>query len=120
MSPTAYSLRQPVTARKPSRWDIHACYAMRLPDQPVDLPAGTWLLALPEPEGSQSHPLHYRLADGRVVCLDAPLTAGQADPQALTALATFTDFHTITAAALNSNPIIPPARRPSPGDVDCP
>ncbi|MBK7180370.1 MAG: hypothetical protein IPH82_24820 [Chloroflexi bacterium] len=51
MSPTAYILRQPVQAKRPSRWDIHARYAMRLPDETLDLPAGTWLLALPEAEG---------------------------------------------------------------------
>jgi hypothetical protein len=50
MSPTAYILRQPLTAKIPTRWDIHARYAMRLPDETVDLPSGTWLLALPEPE----------------------------------------------------------------------
>lgn len=80
MSPTAYSLRQPVTARKPSRWDIYARYAMRLPDETLDLPAGTWLLALPEAEDGRTHSPHYQLADGRIVCLDAPLTAVQADP----------------------------------------
>ncbi|MBK7180737.1 MAG: hypothetical protein IPH82_26760 [Chloroflexi bacterium] len=50
MSPTAYILRQPVAAKRPSRWDIHARYAMRLPDETLDLPAGTWMLALPEAE----------------------------------------------------------------------
>lgn len=104
MSPTAYVLRQSVKAKRPalslskwpSRWDIHARYAMRLPDGTVDLPAGTWLLALPEPEDNRSHsphPPHYRLADGRIICLDAPLTAVQADPltdpQALTALSAY-------------------------------
>ncbi|MEZ4641623.1 MAG: hypothetical protein R3E31_02600 [Chloroflexota bacterium] len=96
MTTTAYILRQPVTGKRPTRWDIHARYAMRLPDEIVDLPPGTWLLALPEPgdNGSHSpHPPHYRLADGRVVCLDAPLTSCQADPltdpQALTALTAY-------------------------------
>ena len=101
MSPTAYILRQPVQAKRPSRWDIHARYAMRLPDETLNIPAGTWLLALPEAEDacpepglkSRPHPPHYRLADGSVVCLDAPLTAVQADPltnpQALTALTTY-------------------------------
>ena len=64
MSPTAYVLRQRVKAKRPSRWDIHACYAMRLPNATVDLPAGTWLLALPEPGNNHSYPPHYRLAGG--------------------------------------------------------
>ncbi|MCA9976200.1 MAG: hypothetical protein KC413_10640, partial [Anaerolineales bacterium] len=93
MSPTAYILRQPVAAQRPSRWDIHARYAMRQPEESLELPPGTWLLMLPESTDGRSHPPHYRLADGRVVCLDAPLTAGQADPltdsQALTALTAY-------------------------------
>lgn len=91
MTPTAYRLRQPVTARRPTRWDIQMRYAMRLPDKTVDLSAGTWLLTLPEAEGGRPGPPHYRLADGAIVCLDASLTAAQAepltDPQAITALA---------------------------------
>ncbi|MBK9054684.1 MAG: hypothetical protein IPL78_28390 [Chloroflexi bacterium] len=90
MPPTAYILNQPLVAHYPTRWDIHARYAMRLPGETLELPAGTWLLALPTDTGDVPH---YRLADGRVVCLDAPLTPEQAapltDPQALTALALY-------------------------------
>jgi hypothetical protein len=93
MTATAYVLRQPVTAKRPTRWDIQMRYAMRLPDKTVDLPAGTWLLALPEAAGGRPGPPHYRLADGAIICLDAPLTAAQAepltDPQAVTALAAY-------------------------------
>ncbi|MBP8000064.1 MAG: hypothetical protein KA314_14790 [Chloroflexi bacterium] len=87
---TAYILNQPLVAHYPTRWDIHARYAMRLPDETLELPAGTWLLTLPTDTGDVPH---YRLADGRVVCLDAPLTPEQATPltdsQALTALALY-------------------------------
>jgi len=90
MSPTAYVLNQPLVAHSPTRWDIHARYAICLPGETLELPAGTWLLALPSGAGDVSH---YRLADGRVVCPDAPLTPEQAtpltDPQALTALALY-------------------------------
>jgi len=101
MTPIAYILRHALTAKQPvlslskwpTRWDIHARYALRLPDETVDLPVGTWLLALPETEGNRDHPPHYRLADGRLVCLDAPLSDAQAapltDPQALTALSAY-------------------------------
>jgi hypothetical protein len=49
MFPIAYIFRQPLAANRPSRWDIQVRYALRLPDETVDLPAGTWLLALSEP-----------------------------------------------------------------------
>ena len=77
MSPTAYILNQPLVTHSPTRWDIHARYAICLPGETLELPAGTWLLALPTDTGDVPH---YRLADGRVVCLDVPLTPGQATP----------------------------------------
>ena len=93
MTPTAFVLTHPLTAQRPTRWDIQARYAMRHPDETVELPAETWLLELPPNEDDYPHPPHYRLADGRVVCLDAPLTPEQAapltDPQALVALAAY-------------------------------
>jgi hypothetical protein len=93
MSPTAYVLRQPLVARRPTRWDVRVRYAWRYPEKTVDLPAGTWLLALPPPPDGRSTPPHYRLADGRVVALDEPLTAEEVDPltdrQALAALAAY-------------------------------
>ncbi len=93
MLPNAYILRHALTARRPTRWDIQARYALRLPDETVDLPAGAWLLELSRMAGDAPHPPHYRLADGRIVCLDAPLSEAQAvpltDQQALTALAAY-------------------------------
>jgi hypothetical protein len=93
MSPTAYVLRQPLVAHRPTRWDVRVRYAWRFPEETVDLPAGSWLLALPPPAGGRSAPPHYRLADGRVVALDAPLTDQEADlltdRQALAALAAY-------------------------------
>lgn len=99
MSPSAYILTQPVTAQRPSRWDIQARCAMHWPGQFLTLAAGTWLLALPdladtgiEPgrSGPETHSPHYRLADGRVVRLEKPLSPNQAQPltndEALTAL----------------------------------
>ena len=50
-------------------------------------------MALPAAEDGRSAPPHYRLADGRVICLDNPLTTDQAtaltDPQALAALTAY-------------------------------
>lgn len=93
MSPTAFVLSQPLIAQRPSRWDIHARYAFHRSAEPLWLPAHTWLLALPEAADSPSAPPQYRLADGSVVFLEAPLTVDQADPltdsQALTALAAY-------------------------------
>ena len=93
MTPTAFVLAQPLTAQRPTRWDIQARYAIRWPDETVELPAETWLLELPPNEDDYPHPPHYRLADGRVVCFDAPLTPERAtpltDPQALTALTAY-------------------------------
>ncbi len=96
MSAVAYILRRPLVARRPTRWDIHARYALRWPDETLTLPTGTWLLALPAPgdeSDANSHLPHYRLVDGRVVALDAPLTVSQADlltdAQALTALTAY-------------------------------
>ncbi|MCC6607913.1 MAG: hypothetical protein IT327_32205 [Anaerolineae bacterium] len=93
MSPTAFVLSQPLTAQRPSRWDIHARYAFHRSAEPLWLPAHTWLLALPEAADSPSASPQYRLADGSVVFLEAPLTVDQADPltdsQALTALAAY-------------------------------
>ncbi|MFZ1397959.1 MAG: hypothetical protein WAS33_13715, partial [Candidatus Promineifilaceae bacterium] len=93
MSPTAFVLRQPLTAQRPSRWDIHARYAFHQQAEPLWLPAHTWLLALPEVADGRSAPPQYRLADGSVVFLEAPLTAEQADlltdQQALTALTAY-------------------------------
>ncbi|MFZ0547297.1 MAG: hypothetical protein WAM60_17765, partial [Candidatus Promineifilaceae bacterium] len=91
MIPTAFILHQPINAQRPSRWDIQARYALRLPDETLTLPTGTWLLALPRVGDDDQSPLpHYRLADGRVVALEAPLTGDQVvsltDPQALVAL----------------------------------
>ncbi len=90
---TAFHLRQPVVGKRPTRWDIQMRYAMRLPDETVDLSPGTWLLALPEAEGGGPYPPHYRLADGTIICLDGPLTDEQAAPltdaQAVTALAAY-------------------------------
>ncbi len=90
MSPTAYVLNQPLVTHSPTRWDIHARYAIHLPGETLELPAGTWLLALPTDTGDVPH---YRLADGRVICPDAPLTPEQTilltDPQTLTALALY-------------------------------
>ena len=94
MPPTAYRLTQSLAAERPSRWDIQARYAMRIPAERVQLPAGTWLLALPPADSDYPHPPHYRLADGRVVAIPEPLTPELAvpltDPQALTALARLT------------------------------
>jgi hypothetical protein len=88
MVPTPFVLQQPLTARPPGRWNVQLRYAIHLPDEPVELPAGTWLLALGEDD-----PPHYRLADGRMVVLNAPLTAEQAapltDPQAIAALTAY-------------------------------
>ena len=93
MPPTAYRLTQPLAAHRPSRWDIQARYAMHIPAESVQLPAGTWLLALPPADSDYPHPPHYRLADGRVVAIPEPLTSELAvpltDPQALTALAAY-------------------------------
>jgi hypothetical protein len=87
MVPTPFVLHQPLTARSPGRWNVQLRYAIRLPDEAVELPAGTWLLALDD------DPPYYRLADGRVVVLEAPLTAEQAapltDPQAIAALTAY-------------------------------
>jgi hypothetical protein len=81
MSPSAYILNQPVTAQRPSRWDIQARCAIHWPGESLTLPAGTWLLALPDiPDSPQSHLPHYRLADGRIVSLESPLTPIQAQP----------------------------------------
>jgi hypothetical protein len=97
MSLVAYELKTALTAKRPMRWDIQVRYALRQPDQSLTLPAGTWLLSLPEPEetgqNGRSHPSLYRLADGSLVCLPAPLTETQAaplaDPQAVTALTAY-------------------------------
>jgi hypothetical protein len=82
-----------MTAQRPDYWEIQARYALRQTDTPLELPAGSWLLPLPEMADGRDHPLHYRLADGRIVCLDTPLTDEQAipltDPQALTALTAY-------------------------------
>jgi hypothetical protein len=89
MSPSAYILNQPVTVQRPSRWDIQARCAIHWPGESLTLPAGTWLLALPDPadagtesgrSGPQSYPPHYRLADGRIVSLESPLIPIQAQP----------------------------------------
>jgi hypothetical protein len=58
MPPTAYRLTQPLTVERPSRWDIQARCAMRMPAESVQLPAGTWLLALPPADGDYSHAPH--------------------------------------------------------------
>ena len=50
MSLVAYELKTALTAKRPMRWDIQVRYALRQPDQSLTLPAGTWLLSLPEPE----------------------------------------------------------------------
>jgi hypothetical protein len=93
MPPNAYRLTQPLTAERPSRWDIQARCAMRIPAESVQLPAGTWLLVLPPADSDYPHAPHYRLADGRVVAIPEPLTPELAvpltDPQALAALAAF-------------------------------
>jgi len=101
MTLTAYSLRHPLPAQRPARWNIHARYALRQPDETVILPPGTWLLALPNPEDSSPEsgqngrfrPPPYRLADGSIICLPEPLTETQAapltDPQAVTALTAY-------------------------------
>jgi hypothetical protein len=93
MPPTALVLQQSVTARLAARWDIQARYALHRPGESLTLPDGAWLLALTDPADDQTHPPHYRLADGRVVILDAPLTEAQAspltDPQALAALSAY-------------------------------
>jgi hypothetical protein len=108
MSPSAYILNQPVTAQRPSRWDIQARCAIHWPGESLTLPAGTWLLALPDPadagtepgrSGPQSHPPHYRLADGRIVSLEKPLTAIQAQPLiASQAVAALTAYRTLEQA----------------------
>jgi hypothetical protein len=103
MPPTAFVLQQSLTARLAARWDVQARYALHRPGEKLTLPAGTWLLALPDPDDDRPHPPHYRLADGRVVTLDAPLTEAQAgpltDPQALAALTAYRPL----AQALNED-----------------
>ncbi len=98
MSLVAYVLKEELKARPPTRWDIHVRFAIRLPDEEIQLPVGTWLLELPT-DTSRSQAALYQLADGTVVCLDKPLTADQVDPltetQALTSLSA---FRTLTRA----------------------
>jgi hypothetical protein len=96
MVPTAFVLQQPLTAHSPGRWNLHLRYAIRLPDETVELLAGTWLLSLGEDDSP-----HYRLADGRVVALDAPLTAEQAAPLTdLQAIAALTVYRPLEQAVL--------------------
>lgn len=91
MSICAYILRQPLPARCLSHWEIHTRYAFRLRGEMLTLPVGTWLLALPV--SGDGHSPCYRLADGRTVVLDTPLTTLQADlltdAQSLTALTAY-------------------------------
>jgi hypothetical protein len=94
MSPSAYILNQSLTAQRPSRWDIQARCAVHWPGESLTLPAGTWLLALPDlADSPQSHSPHYRLVDGRIVSLEKPLSPNQAQPltdyEALTALTAY-------------------------------
>lgn len=98
MSFTAYVLKEEIKARPPTRWEFHARCAIRLPDQEIVLPVGTWLLALSKAEGFADH---YRLANGTVVCIDEPLTYEQADTltdeQALQALNAYRPLEEIVA-----------------------
>jgi hypothetical protein len=64
MPPPAYNLAQPLTTQRPTRWDIQTRYAIRYPDETVELPAETWLLNLPPNDDDYPHPPQYRLADG--------------------------------------------------------
>jgi hypothetical protein len=93
MTPTAYTLTQPLTAQRPTRWDAQARYAIHQPDETIALPAGTWLLELPPAGSDYPHPPHYRLADGRVVAIPEPISPELAvpltDPQALLALTAY-------------------------------
>ena len=98
MSLVAYVLKEELKARPPTRWESHVRFAIRLPDEEIQLPIGTWLLELPTDTGSSQAAL-YQLADGTVVCMENPLTADQVAPltdaQALTSLSA---FRTLTQA----------------------
>ncbi len=67
MSLVAYVVKEELKARPPTRWDSHVRFAIRLPDEEIQLPVGTWLLELP-PDTSRSQAALYQLADGTVVC----------------------------------------------------
>jgi len=65
MTPTAYRLTQPLAAERPTRWDIQARYAMRIPAESVQLPAGTRLLELPPAGNGRRLPPRPPLPAGR-------------------------------------------------------
>ena len=98
MSLVAYVVKEEMKARPPTRWESHVRFAIRLPDEEIQLPIGTWLLELP-PDTGRSQAALYQLADGTVVCIDKPLTTDQVAPltdaQALVALSS---FRTLTQA----------------------
>ena len=45
---TLYELTVPLPCRRPDRWRPHLRYALLTPGAETTLPAGTWLLALPD------------------------------------------------------------------------
>jgi hypothetical protein len=51
----AYILKEEMKARPPTLWDIHVRFAIRLPDEEIQLPVGTWLLELSTDTGSSSN-----------------------------------------------------------------
>jgi hypothetical protein len=98
MSLVAYVLKEELKARPPTRWDSHVRCAIRLPDEEIQLPVGTWLLELPTSTGNSQAAL-YQLANGIVVCIDKPLTADQVDPLTdAQALISLSSFRTLTQA----------------------
>lgn len=73
----AFRLLAEVTFSKSYQWSIAARYAARSGGEPLVLPAGTWLLALP----SENDGLYrYRLASGEIATRAEPLESWMAEP----------------------------------------
>lgn len=88
---TTYILDFPLPFSRPVRGDIYAHPPLHQAWADLTLPAGTWLLRLPPaPDTDYPYPHHYRLADGRVVAREQPLSDDEAtilaDTQAVAAL----------------------------------
>lgn len=76
---TTYALDFPLPFSPSLRGDIYAQPPRHQAWVDVRLPAGAWLLRLPPaPDTDYPYPHHYRLADGRVVAREQPLTAEEA------------------------------------------
>ncbi len=100
-----YQLKKKMTFRPPRSWDIHIRYAIAFRGKDVRLEPGSWLLEKGEVEyqlsdGPEKEYL-YRLATGKMVALDRPLPAEDADPVTdPQIIATMNAFRTLEEAAV--------------------